>query len=59
MEAASYPEALVNFHLNTVSKTKNNSVALASKQTIPAERPPLVGKFSGNFFLIEGVAWSV
>jgi hypothetical protein len=30
-------------------KTKKNSVALTRKQTIPAERPPLVGQVIANF----------
>jgi hypothetical protein len=29
---------------------KKNYVALAHKETIPTERPPLVGEFSANFF---------
>jgi hypothetical protein len=30
-------------------KTKKNSMAFVSEQTIPTERPPLVGKVSANF----------
>jgi hypothetical protein len=33
----------------TVKKTRLNSVALVRKQTIPTERPPLVGEGSANF----------
>jgi hypothetical protein len=32
-----------------VAKTKQNFVALVRKQTIPTERPPLVGEVSVNF----------
>jgi hypothetical protein len=35
-----------------------NSVALARKQTIPTEWPPLVGEVSANFLRVEGFAWS-
>jgi hypothetical protein len=31
------------------SPPKKNSVVLARKQTIPTERPPLVGEVSANF----------
>jgi hypothetical protein len=31
------------------TKTKLNSMALVHKQTIPTERPPLVGEVSANF----------
>jgi hypothetical protein len=31
---------------------------LVRKQTIPTERPPLVGEVSANFLRIKGVAWS-
>jgi hypothetical protein len=34
--------------------TKLNSVALVRKRNIPAERPPLVGKVSANFFADSG-----
>jgi hypothetical protein len=39
-------------------RTKLNFVALVREQTIPTERPPLVGEVSANFLRIEGVAWS-
>jgi hypothetical protein len=35
--------------LQTSKKTKLNSVALVRKRTIPAERPPLVGKLVPTF----------
>jgi hypothetical protein len=31
------------------TKKKKNSVAVVRKQTIPTERPPLVGEVSANF----------
>jgi hypothetical protein len=39
-------------------KLKLNSVALVREETIPTERPPIVGEVSANFLRIEGVAWS-
>jgi hypothetical protein len=39
------------------SKTKTNSVVLVREQTIPTERPPLVGEVSANL-QIKGVALS-
>jgi hypothetical protein len=33
-------------------------VAVVCKQTIPTERPPLVGKVNANLLRVEGVAWS-
>jgi hypothetical protein len=32
----------------TITETKQNSVALVRKRTIPTERPPLVGEVSAN-----------
>jgi hypothetical protein len=37
---------------------KKNSVAIVYKQTVPSERPPLVGEVSANFYCIEGVTRS-
>jgi hypothetical protein len=37
---------------------KTDSVALVREQTIPTERPPLVGEISAKFLRIEGVSWS-
>jgi hypothetical protein len=34
------------------------SVVLVREQTIPTERPPLVGELSANFLRIEGSTWS-
>jgi hypothetical protein len=39
------------------STYKLNSMALVRKQTIPTERPPLVGEVSANLLRIEGVVW--
>jgi hypothetical protein len=36
-----------------------NSVALVREQTIPTERPPLVGEVSADFYGYRGVAWLV
>jgi hypothetical protein len=33
-------------------------MALARKQNIPTEQPPLVGEVSANFLRIEDVSWS-
>jgi hypothetical protein len=40
------------------NKKETNPVALVRKQTIPTERPPLVGEVIANFLQIEGIAWS-
>jgi hypothetical protein len=37
------------YHKEKHKQTKTNSVALVRKQTIPTERPPLVGEVSANF----------
>jgi hypothetical protein len=34
---------------NDNDNNNNNSMALVSEQTIPTERPPLVGEVSANF----------
>jgi hypothetical protein len=38
-----------NSHTNIKFKKKINSVALVREQTIPTERPPLVGQVTANF----------
>jgi hypothetical protein len=44
---------------NTITTTiKKTPWPLVPKQTIPTERPKLVGEVSANFLRIEGVAWS-
>jgi hypothetical protein len=35
-----------------------NSVAVVRKQTIPTERPPLVGDVSAVLLRVEGIVWS-
>jgi hypothetical protein len=39
-------------------RKKLKSVALVGEQTMPTERPPLVGEVSANILRIECVAWS-
>jgi hypothetical protein len=45
-------QANIPFYKNSGSNNNNNklnSVALVREQTIPTERPPLVGEVSANF----------
>jgi hypothetical protein len=55
-----YPRRTSTAHISRHEYTflLKDSVALVPKQTIPTERPPLVGEVSANFLRIEGVAWS-
>jgi hypothetical protein len=41
-----------------ISYWQKELVAIVRKETIPTERPPLVGEVSANFLRIESVAWS-
>jgi hypothetical protein len=41
------------------NNNNNNSVALVHEQTIPTERPPLVGETSVNFLRMEDTILSV
>jgi hypothetical protein len=43
--------------INTNLK-KQKTVASVRKQTIPTDRPPLVGEVSANFLRREGATWS-
>jgi hypothetical protein len=50
---------LQNYHSFVQTKLKDlNAVALVGERTMPAERPPFVGKVVPTYLRIEGVAWS-
>jgi hypothetical protein len=41
-----------------LEQDKKNSMVRVREQTIPTERPPLVGEVIANFLRIEGATWS-
>jgi hypothetical protein len=43
---------------NNNNNNNNNSVALVCEETIPTERPRLVGEVSTNFYQYRGIAYS-